>query len=82
MAAVEAAASGIPTIAADLPGLRESLGDAGVFVDPSDIDGWESALRDLLGSGWRLASKKALARSTEIDPRQEVEAWVKAIECL
>lgn len=82
MAAVEAAASGIPTIAADLPGLRESLGDAGVFVDPSDIDGWESALRDLLGAGWRLASKKALARSAEIDPKGEVEAWVKAIECL
>lgn len=82
MAAVEAAASGIPTIAADLPGLRESLGDAGTFLDPSDIDAWEAALRDLLGSGWRLASKKALARSAEIDPKGEVEAWVQAIECL
>lgn len=82
MAAVEAAASGIPTVAADLPGLRESLGYAGAFVGPSDIDGWEAALRDLLGQGWRLASKKALARSSEIDPRKEVDAWVQAVECL
>ena len=82
MAAVEAATSGIPTIASDLPGLRESLGDAGTFLDPDNIDAWETTLRDMLGAGWRLASKKTLARSAELDPKREVEAWVKAIECL
>lgn len=82
MAAVEAAASGIPTIAAPTPGLKEALGDAGTFLDPDDMDGWEAALRDLLGSGWALASKKALARSREIDPREEVAAWVTAVESL
>lgn len=82
MAAVEAAASGIPTIAHPTPGLQEALGDAGVFVDRADIDGWEVALKELLGAGWALASKKALARSAEINPRQEVDTWVRAVECL
>ena len=82
MAAVEAAASGIPTIAHPTPGLQEALGDAGVFVDRDDIDGWETALKELLGAGWALASKKALARSAEINPRQEVDTWVRAVECL
>ncbi len=82
MVAVEAAASGIPTIAAPTDGLREALGDAGTFVDPGDIDAWETALRDLLGVGWRTASKRALARSAELDPRKEVNAWVNAIESL
>ncbi|MFE1170468.1 glycosyltransferase [Nocardiopsis sp. NPDC058789] len=82
MVAVEAAASGIPTIAAPTAGLREALGDAGTFADVDDIDAWETALRDLLGVGWRTASKKALARSAELDPRKEVGAWVDAIESL
>lgn len=83
MVAVEAAASGIPTIAAPTDGLREALGDAGTFVDVDDIDAWETALRDLLApTGWRTASKRALARSAELDPRQEVAAWVQAVESL
>src|SRR5690606_37879382 len=82
MCAVEAAASGIPTIAAPTPGLREALGDAAVFVDPADIDGWENALRGLLGPGWAEASKKALARSADLDPGKELSQWVDAIESL
>lgn len=82
MAAIEAAASGIPTIAAPTPGLVEALGDGGTFVDVDDIDAWEAALRDLLGPRWETASKAASARSEQIDPRQEVAAWVKAVESL
>ena len=82
MVAVEAAASGIPTIAAPTDGLREALGDAGTFVDVDDIDAWEAALRDLLGVGWRTASKRASARSAELDPRKEVDAWVEKVESL
>lgn len=80
MVAIEAAASGIPTIAHPTIGLREALGPAGVFVDRADIDGWERALRELLDGGWDVASKAASARSAEVDPRAELAAWVAAIE--
>jgi len=57
---VEAMASGIPVIAHPTPGLQESLGDAGVFVDRNDIDGWERAIRRLLTPrAYGTASKKA-----------------------
>jgi hypothetical protein len=45
--AIEAAHSGIPTIAHPTPGLRESLGDAGLFVDRTDTDGWVRELQRL-----------------------------------
>lgn len=45
--AMEAAASGIPTIASQTEGLSESLGDAGIFIDRSDIAGFVEAIRML-----------------------------------
>jgi len=82
MAGVEALASGIPVIAAPTPGLRESLGPAGTFVDRDDLDGWEAAVRHLLedDAAWREASERALKRSAELDPEPEVAAWVAAVE--
>lgn len=83
MAGVEAMASGIPVIAAPTPGLRESLGDAGVFVDRNDLDGWEREVRRLLDPAeWQTASKAALARSAELDPGRELATWVEAVESL
>lgn len=82
MAAVEAMASGIPVLAALTPGLRESLGDAGVFVDRDDMEGWEKALRALLEDpqAWQAASTRALARSAALDPTVELQAWTTAVE--
>jgi glycosyltransferase involved in cell wall biosynthesis len=82
LAAVEAACSGIPTIAHPTPGLKEALGDGGVFVDRSDIDAWETALRNLLGDGWEAASKAALGVVDRLDTEREVAAWMEAIESL
>lgn len=45
--AIEAAACGIPVVAADTPGLHESLGDAGVFVRRGDFPGWLHAIRSV-----------------------------------
>lgn len=45
--AIEAAACGIPIVAADTPGLHESLGDAGVFVRRNDFAGWLHAIRSV-----------------------------------
>lgn len=80
-AGVEAMASGIPVLAHPTPGLCESLGEAGVFADRDDIDGYEAALRRLLVPGeYRLASKRAKARSAELDPAEDLAAWCDAVE--
>ncbi|WP_306085199.1 glycosyltransferase family 4 protein [Streptomyces acidiscabies] len=82
-AGVEALASGIPVVAHPTPGLCESLGEGGVFVDRNDLDGYEAVLRKLLApSEFRLASKRAKARSAELDPTDELAAWCAAVESL
>jgi hypothetical protein len=82
-AGVEALASGIPVVAHPTPGLCESLGEAGVFVDRNDVPGYEAVLRKLLAPAeYRLASKRAKARSAELDPTAELAAWCDAVEAL
>ncbi|MEE1813556.1 glycosyltransferase family 4 protein [Streptomyces sp. SP18ES09] len=82
-AGVEALASGIPVVAHPTPGLCESLGEAGVFVDRTDIDGYEAVLRKLLTPAeYRLAAKRARARSAELDPTVDLAAWCEAVEAL
>lgn len=66
---IEAAASGIPTIAHPTPGLLESLAASGTFVDYRDADGWAAAIRSLDDPvQYRRVSRLALARSAELDP--------------
>lgn len=77
---VEAMASGIPVIAHPTEGLTESLGDAGVFVDRDDTDAWAAEIRRLLKPrAWGAASKKAKARSAELDPSRDLATWVAAL---
>lgn len=46
---IEAGCSGIPTLANSTPGLRESLGPAGLFVmERENLNEWEVAIRALL----------------------------------
>lgn len=82
-AGCEALASGIPVVAHPTPGLCESLGEAGVFVDRADISGYEAVLRKLLQPAeYRLASKRAKARSAELNPAADLSAWREAVEAL
>lgn len=82
-AGVEALASGIPVVAHPTPGLTESLAEAGVFVDREDIDGYVAVLRKLMQPAeYRLASKRAKARSAELDPATDLAAWCEAVEAL
>jgi glycosyltransferase involved in cell wall biosynthesis len=71
---VEGMASGIPTIAHPTPGLQESLGEAGTFVDRADLDAWENALRDILKPAkYGKMSKLALARSEALHKLTEAQ---------
>ncbi|MFE9855601.1 glycosyltransferase family 4 protein [Streptomyces sp. NPDC005780] len=82
-AGCEALASGIPVVAHPTPGLCESLGEAGVFVDREDVEGYEAVIRKLLAPAeYRLASKRAKARSAELDPEAELSVWCDAVEGL
>lgn len=83
--ATEATAAGIPVIASPTPGLRENLGGAGVYVDPSDVDGYVRALRTLAMPGpYAAARRRALARAAEHEQmRAEDQArWVATAERL
>lgn len=83
MTGVEAMASGIPVIASPVPGLLESLGDAGIFVGLDDPQGWVDAILRLDDPDvWAAASAKALARSAELDPTDDLDRFVKALEAL
>lgn len=60
--AIEAAASGIPTIAAPTEGLLEALGPEGYYA--TTLDQWESQISKLLTpAGYKKASALALKRS-------------------
>ena len=83
-AGVEALASGIPVIAHPTPGLCEALGEAGVFVDLNDADGYETVIRKLLDNPaeYRLVAKRAKARSAELNPAADLASWCDAVEAL
>lgn len=82
--AVEAMASGIPVVAHPTPGLRECLGEAGVYVDRDDIEAWRDAVNRLLfdhEAAWMVRSK-AFKRSHELDPTDDLARFCDAVEAL
>jgi glycosyltransferase involved in cell wall biosynthesis len=77
---VEAMCSGIPVIAHPTPGLRESLGDAGIFCDRDDIDAWIDAIERLDDeSEYDLASKRAKARAEVLAADDSLERFIAMI---
>jgi glycosyltransferase involved in cell wall biosynthesis len=44
---IEASCSGIPVIASPTPGLKESLGDSGIFIDTGHPNEWKKAIISL-----------------------------------
>lgn len=83
MAAVEALASGIPVIANDTPGLRESLSYAGIFPENTQIQTWKNAIIRLSNPDeYEKASQLALKRAAEINPRAELNVFVDEVERL
>lgn len=78
---VEAMSCGIPVIAHPTPGLRESLGDAGIFVDRADVDGWVQAITALQDvRAWTEASARALIRAEELEAENSRAEFAAALE--
>lgn len=77
--AVEAMSSGIPVIANPTPGLREALGNAGIFCHRDDIPAWVKEIKRLCEDQqyYQSMSAKALARAKELDPIPQMNALAK-----
>jgi glycosyltransferase involved in cell wall biosynthesis len=73
--AVEAMASGIPVIACPTPGLKECLGEAGIFAD--SVEEWVSKIKELDDEEvYKEASVKCLKRFKEIEEKTKKELLV------
>lgn len=84
MAAVEALASGIPVLAFPTPGLKESLGEAGIFTPTNSVWEWRNELVKLMTDEkyYEEKSKQALKRSSEINPEEELKSMSKKVKRL
>lgn len=78
MAAVEALCSGIPVVAHPTPGLQESLGAAGTFVDRANLPGWQQAVAAL----WDAPPEPYRARAAEVarQSAEDVATFCVAVE--
>jgi glycosyltransferase involved in cell wall biosynthesis len=76
--AVEAAVSGIPTIAHRTKGLYEALGESGTYPVP-DSDSWACAVRYVLET-YDLRSQLARSHGKALDPTGDMQRCLKAIE--
>ncbi|MFH1078427.1 MAG: glycosyltransferase [Patescibacteria group bacterium] len=72
LAAVEAAAAGVPIVASDLPPLREFLDDTDVrFVPPGDVPAWAHAIAETLDD-----PSEAVVRAMRVVPKVHAEASI------
>ena len=64
---LEAMASGTPVIASNVSSLPEVVGDAGIQVDPHDVDALREAIRRLAedDSQWEALRSAGLARAAQ-----------------
>jgi len=82
----EAMAVGCPVIASNRTALPEVLGDAGIILDPDDVDGWADAMLRLLADEGLRAELIAAGRervrsfSSEEAARGQVAAYRLALE--
>lgn len=76
MTATEAMQNGIPVIANPTFGLKENLGEDGIFVDRNNIDGWVNEIKRLQGKKeYTAASKAARKRGDELRPTKKLQEF-------
>lgn len=74
--ATEAAASGIPVICTDTPGLRENLGESGIYLDRRRVKEWIDMIKKLKGKKeYADASGKVKKRAQELRPDSKLEIF-------
>lgn len=75
--ATEAMCSGIPVICTDTPGLKENCGKAAIYVkDRNNVKEWVKAIEALDDEKtYSATSRKAKARSRELDPRKALDEF-------
>lgn len=80
--AIEAISSGVPVIATPTIGLKESLGDNGVFIERDNTDAWIDKIKELMQDRqkWKEQSDKGLQRAKELDPMINLEELNKFVE--
>lgn len=72
--AVEAMCSGIPVIATDTPGLRESLGKCGTFIKKhDDIEGFKTAIESFTEDKYKKVSICSIARAKDLNEKSTSE---------
>lgn len=73
--AIEAMSCGIPVIANPTPGIRENLGDAGIFISRDDIDKYVSQLVYLMDNpqAWQRQSDVCFERAEYVRSKNELE---------
>ena len=81
---LEAQHRGIPVVAADLPGLRETAGNGGVFVPvEAGVDEWVEQIRGLEDADTYAvvsAAASAHAARPEVQPEAIVELFISRLE--
>lgn len=82
--ALEAACSGIPTVANPTPGLVEALGDAATWCEWDDPACWQRTIRRLTTNpiDYHDASVAALARACRLDPIGDLDRFTAQVEAL
>jgi glycosyltransferase involved in cell wall biosynthesis len=78
-AGVEAMLSGIPVIAAPLPGIREALGTAAAYVERDNVAGWVDAIGRLAAPrAYAVASRTARAHAAALDYPGNISVFEEA----
>ncbi|MFJ8852366.1 glycosyltransferase [Streptomyces sp. NPDC102437] len=82
-AGVEAMLSGIPVLAAPLPGIREALGDAATYIPREDTGRWVAELRRLTDpAAYAAAAARCRAHADGLDYAGNLRAFEAACRSL
>ena len=79
-AVLEAAASGIPTVApADDKATKEALGDLGVYADSDQTADWVIAIQGLQGPAYESLTRRLIAHAARWDPSRELATFAQSL---